>query len=128
MGDDSHYSAGFSILEVMVTLLIFSAITSMFIINLQPAIGRQKMDSARSSLAAIVQQARLKNLRTGEPIELGEYIRTYHPDKIGSAIVLGRALISSAGACSEANVKLIVDGTEALIEIEHITCDLGPVR
>ncbi|MEM7728815.1 MAG: type II secretion system protein [Pseudomonadota bacterium] len=114
---------GFSLVEVLVVLAIFSVLAGIVGVNVRKAVHSVKLEASRDAVVQIVRTTRAQatfasefvpfdNARRGHPIEAGEQT-IFFAESSG---------VRRFGVCDEAAGRVQVEGRTYDFQIDPVTC------
>lgn len=145
---DMPAQAGFSLIEVVVTLVILALLTTVVTTNLRGVTLRQAVKAERGQLASMIEDLRTISLYANRDISVRTYLQTAQTNDVEDAFYLGLpnlteetwkrrlhfsaaldlpddVLISSPGACSSGQGSLTLSNGDVLpVSIAALTCEV----
>ena len=116
--------SGFSLLEVMVSLVILSLASSVVAVNMMPLLDERRTNAVHDDLVAAIEQARLSSFANKRSIPLKQYLAEEHPDLAQLVRLDDDLLILPAGACQAGKIQLAQDDQVHTLELQQLTCEL----
>lgn len=126
MAKDIHHEAGFSLLEVIVSLVILGLASSVVVINMLPMLDDRRQRAAEGQLVAAIEQARLQTFALEQPIALKAFLAENHPQLAQQVTVDENLLILPAGACQTGEIQLQTATARQTFYLGRLTCELTP--
>lgn len=115
--------AGFSLIEVIVALIIFTVLAGIVGMNLRQAVQATRLDAAKSAVLQIVRTTRAQSTFVGEfvPFELA---RRGHPHERDAQTIFfdPSAGAHSHGICSATNGYILFDGQRVDFAVSDYSC------
>ena len=125
MGNGSDNELGLSTLEILSALVILSLVTSISVVNIQRVIYRSELLETKSRIEEAIQEARLRNVRTGEAVNLKLYLENRIPNIVVDS---DDALIASYGACPDGTITYTMSGRKHFYKLQKLTCALSETQ
>ena len=127
MASKYNTEAGFSLLEIVVSLAVLSLASGVVMVNMMPLLDSRLNEATQTQLAVAIEQARLMSLSRDTPIALRKYLSENHPDLAKVVVVSENLLISTAGACQSGEIYIRHSDQEQAFTLQRLTCELHSV-
>ena len=115
--------AGYSLIEVIVVLMIFSLLAGIVEINLRKPLQSTKYKAVHSDIIEVVQLTRAEAANRGKLVHFNEILTAQR--KAPDAVLIdfpGNAGAEAYGACRETLGSYDLDGARYSFRVEPVTC------
>lgn len=123
--DTRDRSAGFSLLEVLVSIAIIATLTGIVTVNAQAVLERTRYEQNIHDARTLIQKSRVHAMRSSRTIRLADTASTIEFDfEPGKFEFSKDAEVFASGACSGGLVQIGPQGSAISMAIEPLTCNL----
>lgn len=117
--------AGFSLIEIVVSLAILSLLSSIVVMNIMLLLDDRRSKAIFIQLSNAIEQARIESLHTHRTVHLSEIIATRFPELSEHVAIEDDILVMSNAACSAGTVQLTLQNQTNNYRIAAVTCAIS---
>lgn len=116
---------GFSLIEVIISLLILSILAGIVGINVRQAVQSARLDAAKAAVEQIIRTTRAQSTFLGEFVSF-DFARRGHPhEQEGRTIFFEpNAGAGSDGICPPSQGRIVFDGQPIDFTVTYYTCEV----
>ena len=116
--------AGFSLLEVIISLVILGLALSVVVLNMLPLLDERRRTATQGELTAAIEQARLLSIANNSPVLLRQFLDEQHPGLAQIVAFDENLVVLSGGACQAGMIRLDHSDEVHVLELQRLTCEL----